>query len=375
MANIHIGSDNITTRSADSERLSKFCDIVKKAGHTVVNAGVGDNAIQSHMTRSSNKCDIMVQIAGGMCPGTFADFEYGTRIKGEYDQQNGYYHARKYCFPMCYGPWRNYDKYDPKKYKLPRSAWDDGFSGGRALKGIKDKIVGKTWQQISNEFERCTGFCEGDSAEKLANGFLATLGGKSSTTSDGGKQGGGGSVLDLIKQVCSDWDPLGPEIGLNGDTLTVKRTNPKTATPLTTKQIVRNSVTWNDYDSNTPNSFGGVKDKYLVDRFGEIPLEIEVSDSNKAQVLQVNQRGHNHSIDLKVIMNPDYVAGRWVNLTIPELGIESRPYYISKNAYQEERVMSLTLESAPPSIYVEVSEETTEEEVAEDTTEETEEET
>ena len=50
---------------------------------------------------------------------------------------------------------------------------------------------------------------------------------------------------------------------------------------------------------------------------------------------------------------------------------ESRPYYISKNAYQEERQMSLTLESAPPSIYVEVSEETTEEEVAEtDATEE-----
>ena len=112
----------------------------------------------------------------------------------------------------------------------------------------------------------------------------------------------------------------------------------------------------------------------MIDRFGEIPLELEVEDADKAQVLQVNQRGHNHSIDLKCIMNPDYLAGRWVNLTIPELGINGRPYYISKNAYQDERQMSLTLESAPPSIYVDVAEAPAEEEVAE-TEETTEEET
>jgi hypothetical protein len=366
MSTIYVAIDRITSSSSDKSILSSFCEKVKAAGHNVTNCGRGPNQIQS--TMGSKSCDIMVQIAGGQCPGTFADFSWGTR-------PGGYYHASKFCIPMCTGSWSHYDTHDPKKYKLPAQAWDDNFSGGLD----KSHIVGRTWQQISNDktnFPRCLGFVEGKNADELAKGFIALLNGGSSSTGsgDGGKQGGGGSVLDLIKQVCSDWDPLGPEIGLNGDTLTVKRTNPKTATPLTTKQIVRNSVTWNDYDSNTPNSFGGVKDKYLVDRFGEIPLEIEVEDSNKAQVLQVNQRGHNHSIDLKVIMNPDYVAGRWVNLTIPELGISSRPYYISKNAYQEERQMSLTLESAPPSIYVEVSEETSEEEVAE-TEETTEEET
>jgi hypothetical protein len=233
--------------------------------------------------------------------------------------------------------------------------------------------VGKTLPQVYKEnSDVLVGFADGENIDEVIKNFKAVLGGGSSDN-EGGKQGGGGSVLDLIKQVCSDWDPLGPEIGINGDTLTVKRTNPRTATPLTTQQIVRNSVSWNDYDSNTPNSFGSAKDKYLVDRFGEIPLELEVEDADKAQVLQVNQRGHNHSIDLKCIMNPDYVAGRWVNLTIPEMGITSRPYYISKNAYQEERVMSLTLESAPPSIYVDVAKETSEEEVAEteETTEET----
>jgi len=362
MSTIYAAIDYITGPSADKAILNSFCEKVKAAGHTVTNCGRGPNQIQS--TMKNKTCDVMVQIAGGQCPGTFADFSWGSR-------PGGYYGATKFCIPMCTGSWSNYAKYDPKKYKLPAKAWDDGFSDGLD----KSHIVGRTWQQISNDktnFPRCLGFVEGKNADDLAKGFLNLLGGGSNSSTDNGdKQGGGGSVLDLIKQVCSDWDPLGPEIGLNGDTLTVKRTNPKTATPLTTKQIVRNSISWNDYDSNTPNSFGGVKDKYLVDRFGEIPLEIEVSDSNKAQVLQVNQRGHNHSIDLKCIMSPDYVAGRWVNLTIPELGISSRPYYISKNAYQEERQMSLTLESAPPSIYVEVSEETTEEEVAEtDATEE-----
>ena len=78
-------------------------------------------------------------------------------------------------------------------------------------------------------------------------------------------------------------------------------------------------------------------------------------------------RGHNHSIDLKCILGKQYNAGNWVKLTIPELGIENRPYYISKSGNQEERVTSLTLESAPPSRYVEVQEMAVEEEVSEDT--------
>ena len=369
MADIHIGSDNITGYSSDKKRLATFCDIVKKAGHSVTNAGVGDNAIQGHMKRHHG--DIMVQIAGGQCTGTFADFEWGTAIKGEWGRDgDGYYHARKYCFPMYTAAWDNYAKYNPKTYKLPKNAWDDKFSNGSVLKPIKAKIIGKTWQQVSNEFERCVGFVEGKSGEELGNGFVKLLnGGKAGTSStgNGDQAGGGGSVLELIKQVCSDWDPLGPELTLTGDTLNIKRTNPNTAKPLTPNRIVNNSISIADYDSNTPNSFGGVKDDFLIKRFGEIPLELEVSDTNKSQILQVAQRGHNHTIDLKAIVSSDMVAGKWVKLTIPQLGINGRNYYISKSAYQEERVSSLTLESAPPSIYVEVMEDIPEEEVAEDT--------
>jgi len=355
MSTIKVSSDNIRTYSKDKADLDKFCQALRDMGHDVTAVGVHSNGIQSHMLKKSNACDIMIQIAGGLCIGTLGDFIAGIK--------RGYYHAQKGA--IVYNMVAN--NLDAKTWKAGK-AWDWYYSMSTVT-----PYVGKTLPQVYKEnSDVLVGFADGENIDEVIKNFKAVLGGgSSSTTGDGNKQGGGGSVLDLIKQVCSDWDPLGPEIGINGDTLTVKRTNPKTATPLTTKQIVRNSISWNDYDSNTPNSFGGVKDKYLVDRFGEIPLEIEVSDSNKAQVLQVNQRGHNHSIDLKCIMSPDYVAGRWVNLTIPELGIVNRPYYISKTAYQEERVMSLTLESAPPSIYVDVAEETSEEEVAEtDATEE-----
>ena len=371
MASIHIGSDNITTYSADKKRLATFCDIVKKAGHDVVNAGVGDNAIQGHMKRHT--ADIMVQIAGGQCPGTFSDFEWGTAKAGEWGRTgDGYYHARKYCFPMYTAAWSDYNKWNPKTYKLPPNAWDDSFSNVACLQPIKKKIIGKTWQQISNEFERCVGFVEGKNAEELGNGFVKLLnGGKAGTSSTGtgNQQGGGGNILELIKQVCSDWDPLGVEINLDGDTVGIRRTNPNTAVALGTNRIQRNSVNMVDYDSNTPNVNGTVKDNYLIKRFGEVPMDAEVDDANKAQVLQVAQRGHNHSIDLKCILGKEYNAGNWVKLTIPELGIENRPYYISKSGNQEERVTSLTLESAPPSRYVEVQEMAVEEEVSEDGTE------
>ena len=379
MANIHIGSDNITGYSSDKKRLATICDIVRKAGHEVTNAGVGDNAIQGHMENPKNKCDIMVQIAGGQCTGTFADFEWGTAIKGEWGRDgDGYYHARKYCFPMYTAAWDNYAKYNPKTYKLPENAWDDSFSNVACLQPIKRRITGKTWQQICTEFERCVGFIEGKSAEELGNGFVKLLnGGKGGTTNNanaGSGVGGGSSILDLIKQVCSDWDYQGVELQLNGDTFSVKRTNPKSAKPLTTSNIVNNSVSMTDYDSNTPNKNGTATDKYLIGRFGEILVDEGLEDADKEQVLQVAQRGHNHQIDLKTVLNSDYNVGNWVSLTLDELGMENRKYYISKASYQEDRVQQLTLEPAPPSIYVEVPEEVPAEDEITDAELETEEE-
>ena len=173
----------------------------------------------------------------------------------------------------------------------------------------------------------------------------------------------------------SDNDHLGVDMDLHGDTLSIKRTQPSSGLPLGENRIINNSVTFTDYDPQTPNTFNSAKDKYLVDRFGEVPIEAsqEVAKIDEAQVLQVAERGHGHSIELKCVIGADYVAGKWVMLNLPSLGISNRPYFISKYSYDEDLTPTLTLEPAPPSIYVEapaeVEEEDTEGEEGESTEE------
>lgn len=356
MANIHIGTDNIGSYSHDINNLNTVIEKLRAAGHTVTSAGRGDNAIQGHMLSKSNECDIMMQIAGGQCPGSFCDFHWGTR-------PNGYYHAKKFCIPIETSVWTQYSKYNPKKYKLPASAWDDGFSGGLD----KSKVVGRTWKEISEDktnHPRCIGFVEGNGGEEVGNNLVKLLNGGSSTTDSQNQQaGGGGSIIDYIKQVCSDLDPYGVELDLEGDTLHVHKSRVSSAKLLDESRIVTNSVSYTDYNSNTPNSNKTAKDKYLINRFGEIPLEATV-EGDEAQVLQIAQRTGGHSLDLKCILSKDYQAGEWVNLNIPSLNIENRKYFISKLSYDEELTTTITLERGPPSLYVEVMD------VAEETTEE-----
>ena len=351
MATIKVSSDNIRNYSLDNADLNKFCQALRDKGHTVTSVGVHSNGIQSHMLKKSNACDIMIQIAGGLCIGTLGDFIAGIK--------RGYYYAKKGA--IVYNMVAN--NLDAKTWKAGK-AWDWYYSMSTVT-----PYVGKTLPQVYSENKDVlVGFADGKNIDEVIKNFIAVMGGgSSSSATSGNQQGGGGSVLDLIKQVCSDWDPLGVEINLDGDTVGIRRTNPNTAVPLSTNNIQKNSISVVDYDSNTPNTNGTAKDNFLINRFGEVPMEAEVDDANKAQVLQVAQRGHNHSIDLKCILGREYIAGNWVKLTIPELGITNRPYYISKSGNQEERVTSLTLESAPPSRYVEVQEMAAEEEVSEDT--------
>ena len=208
----------------------------------------------------------------------------------------------------------------------------------------------------------------GTTAEDCAKTWISNYGGNTDATSSGSQQNQGSSRLELIKQVCSDLDPLGVDWELKGDTMTIKRTNPNTAQKLTNADITQNSINYTDFDTDTPNSYKQVKDQTLIDRFGLIPLELENTDSSwEDQVLQVNQRGHGHSIDLVCRMDPAYFEGNWVELYLPDLGINGRKYYISKSAINDERSLSVTLDPGPPSRYVEVTEEATEETTDEST--------
>ena len=65
---------------------------------------------------------------------------------------------------------------------------------------------------------------------------------------------------------------------------------------------------------------------------------------------------------MKCILDDRLIAGKWVKLNLPSLGLVNRMMYISKSSYEEDVTLGLTLESAPPSIYVEQqAEESTEE--------------
>lgn len=343
MASILLGIDNIHGYSADKQVLDEFASKLRSAGHNVQTFGVGPNVTQR--AAQSHSADMMVQIAGGMCIGTLWDFWYGC---------GRYYKVKKASIPIYTKGWT---KYNPETWKATR-AWDDNFSQGKA-----SAWYGKTLPSLYEEHkDKLTGWAHGKTVEEMANMFIKNIGGGTGNTGTGTQQGGGGgsSVFDAIKQVLSDIDSYGIDIQLDGDKLSIKKTNMNNYVELNENNIVNNSISFTDYDSNTPNVNNKTEDKYLSSRFGKIPIETEIKGSEK-EILQMSQRGHGHSIDLKVIAAKKFNIGQWVQLTLEDIGFTKRPYYITKSNYDEEMVQSITLEPGPPSRYVEVTEKTDEE--------------
>ena len=353
MTTVAIASDRIRGSSQDLADLKKFCSAFESHGYTVKNLGRGPNRVQGHLL--SNHYDVMIQIAGGLCTGTLGDFIAGIK--------KGYYHAKKGA--IVYNMVAN--NLNPPTWKAVKSHdW-----GGLSM-SVVTPYVGKTLPQIYSENKDVlTKFAWGKSIDEVIKMYFDG----SEESSEGSKIAQGNSILELIKQVMSDNDHLGVDMDLKGDTMSIKRTQPNSGVPLGENRIINNSVTFTDYDPQTPNTFNSAKDKYLVDRFGEVPIEASqtVEKIDEAQVLQVAERGHGHSIELKCVIGADYVAGKWVHLNLPSLGISNRPYFISKYSYDEDLTPTLTLEAAPPSIYteapaeVEEEDENTEGEEGEDT--------
>lgn len=352
MTTINIAIDNIRTRSQDRADLNKFISALKAKGYEVRDAGVGPNNVQQY-TYYKNRCDVMIQIAGGLCICTLGDFMAGIK--------RGYYYAKKgaIIFDMVA------NNLNPPTWKAVVSRdWNRDTS-------VCKPYLGKTLPQVYSENKDVlTKFAWGKSIDDCIKMYLDGAEG----TSESGKVAQGNSILELIKQVMSDNDHLGVDMDLKGDTMSIKRTQPQSGVPLGENRIINNSVTFTDYDPQTPNTFNSAKDKYLVDRFGEVPIEASqtVEKVDEAQVLQVAERGHGHTIELKCVIGADYVAGKWVQLNLPSLGITNRPYFISKYSYDEDLTPTLTLEAAPPSIYTEAPAEVEEEDENSENTEGTE---
>ena len=340
MTTVAVAIDNIRTRSQDRADLQKFISAMSAKGYDVKNAGVGPNQVQQYASRHT--VDVMIQIAGGLCICTLGDFMKGIR--------SGYYHAKKgaIVFDMVA------NNLNPVTWKAVVSS-DWYYS-----RSVCNPYLGKTLPQVYSENKDVlTKFAWGKTIDAVIKMYLDGA----EDTSGNGKVAQGNSILELIKQVMSDNDHLGVDMDLKGDTMSIKRTQPQSGVPLGENRIINNSVTFTDYDPQTPNTFNSAKDKYLVDRFGEVPIEASqtVEKIDEAQVLQVAERGHGHTIELKCVIGADYVAGKWVHLNLPSLGITNRPYFISKYSYDEDLTPTLTLEAAPPSIYTEAPAEVEEE--------------
>lgn len=338
MVSIAIATDNINGYSADSKRLTQVVDLLKAKGHSVTSFGVGPNKVQRSMLKSSNSCDMMIQIAGGKCLGTLVDFYQGIK--------RGYYHAKSGGF-MYYNCWN-------ANWKAHR-AHDDHFSSNASLAPYN----GKTLPEIYPMMKPYCFYGYGNSAEEITNTFLNNYNGSgnssnTSTTEGEGAGNNGGNGLELLKQVLLPYDLQGVEILLNGDTVTIQRSNPNKALSFNETQIINNTISYEEYEPNTPNTLKSpsktISDKRLVNMYGTISAE--TSGTWVEQELQVLKRGHGHSIDCKTLINPEYAVGKWVQAKIPSLDIDDL-YYITKNSIEDERQMGITLEPAPPSRFVE----------------------
>lgn len=352
MTTVSVAIDHIRGSSQDLADLKKFCDALSNAGYTVNNVGRGPNRVQQHML--SHHSDIMIQVAGGLCVCTLGDFIAGIK--------RGYYHAKKGAIVF----YMVANNLDARTWKSVRA---HDWGGSTA---VCNKLFGKTLPTIYSEnSDVLTKFATGKTMDELIKSYLEGQS-TSSESSEGKTQGS--SILDLIKQVMSDNDHYGVDMDLKGDTMTIKKTQPDSGVPLGENRIINNSVSFTDYNPDTPNTFNSEKDQYLISRFGEVPLETDkqVAPIDEKQILQVSKRKHGHSIELKCLIGADYTVGKWVQLNLPSLGIENRPYYISKLSGDEDLVTSLTLEDAPPSIYVDVSEAAEEEEETEENSEDSE---
>jgi len=344
MATIRVAIDNCYGYSSDTKTLNAFAEKLRAAGHTVYTHGVGPNRIQSTMFKESNKCDIAIQIAGGKCLGTMCDFWVGTNPNGRY------YHCTKMgiAFYKCWKP----------EWICHREPRDHFSTKPGPVKVQTDKMTGKTMMEALKAMSDRFVYGYGTTGEECAKTFLQCInGGSAEANENKDSQTAGSSVIELIKQCVSDWDAYGVDMDLRGDTLCIGRSNPNSAIAMNESNILLNSVSFTDYDVSTPNEYKGVKDNYLINRFGQISLDEENGSSTwPEQFLQMSQRGCGHSIDLKCIINPSYTVGKWVSLSLDAFGIKNRKYMITKSNLDDERTMSITLEPGPPSRYVEVQE-------------------
>ncbi|MBR2558202.1 MAG: hypothetical protein IKE95_07545, partial [Methanobrevibacter sp.] len=200
------------------------------------------------------------------------------------------------------------------------------------------------------------------------------------------EDGGTASTLkEALKKAVSGWDG-DVEINIREDTVYVNKIHDPTETKLVINEfdnVIYDSVTVTDLNPQTPNKiimdFQGtplmLKDDLAIERFGEIPTEVQPDSFVKTyedavayiqRVWNKIRRDDARQVELKVNGSLDWKTGVWARVYLPSFFIDDY-MYISRASADEDGssnwLTGLTLVDYPPSFGTfEEEEETSEEE-------------
>jgi len=363
-------SDNIDGK--ENSRINALCSALKEKGHTASNGGVGPNTVQSKGLNSSSSGMIGVFIVGGSDAGMYTDFRDGLK--------RGYYHY-KHMKVVFASETATTDKWITcnglANTPLVR-AWDDNYSGSNI------DAVGQTAKAFFDANKQYISYACG----KLGCSFQDVINNFFSGSEDGSDSDDGGTASTLkeaLKKAVSGWDG-DVEINIREDTVYVNKIHDPTETKLVINEfenVIYDSVTVTDLNPQTPNKiimdFQGtplmLKDDLAIERFGEIPTEVQPDSFVKTyedavayiqRVWNKIRRDDARQVELKVNGSLDWKTGVWARVYLPSFFIDDY-MYISRASADEDGssnwLTGLTLVDYPPSFGTfEEEEETSEEE-------------
>ena len=376
MSTYWVCADNIDGK--ENSRINALCSALKEKGHTASNGGVGPNTVQSKGLNSSSSGMIGVFIVGGSDAGMYTDFRDGLK--------RGYYHY-KHMKVVFASETATTDKWITchglANTPLVR-AWDDNYSGSNI------DAVGKTAKAFFDANKQYISYACG----KLGCSFQDVINNFFSGSEDGSDSEGEGTASTLkeaLKKAVSGWDG-DVEINIREDTVYVNKIHDPTETKLVINEfdnVIYDSVTITDLNPQTPNkitmNYQGknmmLKDDISIDRFGEIPFEVQPDQFVKSyedavaylqRVWNKLRRDDARQVELKVNGSIDWKTGVWARVYLPSFFIDDY-MYISRASADEDGsgnwLTSLTLVDYPPSFGTFEEEEETEEEDTEEDTE------
>ena len=175
MTDFVIAADSIDGQ--EKQWLKAIENRLRSNGHSVVNAGVGPNAIQSYGKKSSAKGKIGLFLVGGSDLGMYDDFQKGVGSYYKYDKMGVLFDSwsgSKKGTTTCSGL---------KSYKLGR-AHDDNYTSASAMKQISGQTAHDFFSKHSDKiFYACTDKSGVEGCNELAD--IASSQGFGSSSSSG----------------------------------------------------------------------------------------------------------------------------------------------------------------------------------------------